>query len=139
MTIIDAPNHGELIKNVSKANFAALIAAIGTDGLEVRMLSAGPNIKHTLIAVRLGSKQIVFGVNKMVSTEPPYDEMKNEVSSYIQIMGCKPADADFLPISVWLDEDMLEREYDMCEEIVGPTIAIVLPPSPPFYNVLESE
>lgn len=63
-------------------------------------------------------KQLIVGVNKMDSTEPPYnearfEEIKKEVSSYIKKIGYNPAAVAFVPISGWHGDNMLEPSTKM--------------------------
>lgn len=73
----------------------------------------GQTREHALLAFTLGVKQLIVGVNKMDSTEPPYsetrfEEIKKEVSSYIKKIGYNPAAVPFVPISGWHGDNMLE-------------------------------
>jgi len=58
-------------------------------------------------------KQLIVGVNKMDSTEPPYsqkryEEIVKEVSTYIKKIGYNPDTVAFVPISGWNGDNMLE-------------------------------
>jgi elongation factor 1-alpha len=58
-------------------------------------------------------KQLIVGVNKMDSTEPPfsqarYEEIQKEVSGYIKKIGYNPDEVPFVPISGWHGDNMLE-------------------------------
>uniref|UniRef100_A0A3Q3IGQ5 Tr-type G domain-containing protein n=1 Tax=Monopterus albus TaxID=43700 RepID=A0A3Q3IGQ5_MONAL len=107
VTIIDAPGHRDFIKNMitgtSQADCAVLIVAAGN----------GQTREHALLAYTLGVKQLIVGVNKMDSTEPPYsqkrfEEITKEVSAYIKKIGYNPATVAFIPISGWHGDNMLE-------------------------------
>jgi len=123
-TIIDAPGHRDFIKNMitgsSQADVALLM--VPADGNFVTSIAKG-NLKagevqgqtrqHALLINLLGVKQLIVGVNKMDSTEPPYsetrfEEIKKEVSSYIKKIGYNPAAVAFVPISGWNGDNMLE-------------------------------
>jgi elongation factor 1-alpha len=70
------------------------------------------------LAYTLGVKQLIVGVNKMDSTEPPYsesrfEEIKKEVSDYIKKIGYNPAAVAFVPISGWNGDNMLEVSEKM--------------------------
>jgi len=117
VTIIDAPGHRDFIKNMitgtSQADCAVLIVAAGTGEFEAGISKNGQTREHALLAYTLGVKQLIVGVNKMDSTEPPYsearfEEIKKEVSSYIKKIGYNPAAVAFVPISGWNGDNMLE-------------------------------
>jgi len=54
-----------------------LIVAAGTGEFEAGISKNGQTREHALLAFTLGVKQLIVGVNKMDSTEPPYNEVKN--------------------------------------------------------------
>lgn len=117
VTIIDAPGHRDFIKNMitgtSQADCAVLIVAAGTGEFEAGISKNGQTREHALLAFTLGVKQLIVGVNKMDSTEPPYsetrfEEIKKEVSSYIKKIGYNPVAVAFVPISGWHGDNMLE-------------------------------
>ncbi|KAK9888387.1 hypothetical protein WA026_000638 [Henosepilachna vigintioctopunctata] len=93
LTIIDAPGHRDSIKNMitgtSQADCAVLFVAAGTAEFEAGISKNAQTREHALLAFTLAIKQLIVGVNKMDSTDPPYsearfDEIKVEVSSYIK-------------------------------------------------------
>ena len=96
-----------------QADCAVLIVAAGTGEFEAGISKNGQTREHALLAYTLGVKQLIVGVNKMDSTEPPYsearfEEIKKEVSSYIKKIGYNPAAVAFVPISGWNGDNMLE-------------------------------
>merc|ERR1712002_981902 len=100
VTIIDAPGHRDFIKNMitgtSQADCAVLIVAAGVGEFEAGISKNGQTREHALLAFTLGVKQLIVGVNKMDSTEPPYsqkrfEEITKEVSAYIKKIGYNPA------------------------------------------------
>jgi elongation factor 1-alpha len=117
VTIIDAPGHRDFIKNMitgtSQADCAVLIVAAGVGEFEAGISKNGQTREHALLAYTLGVKQMIIGVNKMDSTEPPYSEtrfseIRKEVSQYIKKIGYNPDVVPFVPISGWNGDNMLE-------------------------------
>jgi len=117
VTIIDAPGHRDFIKNMitgtSQADCAVLIVAAGTGEFEAGISSNGQTREHALLAFTLGVKQLIVGVNKIDTTEPPYsearfNEIKTEVTGYIKKIGYDPATVAFVPISGWHGDNMIE-------------------------------
>merc|ERR1712093_772459 len=122
VTVIDAPGHRDFIKNMitgtSQADCAVLIVAAGTGEFEAGISKNGQTREHALLANTLGVKQMIIGVNKMDSTEPPYskarfDEISGEMAKYVKKVGYKPAAIAVLPISGWCGDNMLEVSENM--------------------------
>jgi len=122
VTIIDAPGHRDFIKNMitgtSQADCAVLIVAAGVGEFEAGISKNGQTREHALLAYTLGVKQMIIGVNKMDSTEPPYSEarfteIQKEVSQYIKKIGYNPDCVPFVPISGWHGDNMLEQSTNM--------------------------
>merc|ERR1719369_1038271 len=122
VTIIDAPGHRDFIKNMitgtSQADCAVLIVAGGVGEFEAGISKNGQTREHALLAFTLGVKQLIVGVNKMDSTEPPYsqkrfEEITKEVSTYFKKIGYNPATVAFVPISGWHGDNMLESSEKM--------------------------
>lgn len=122
ITVIDAPGHRDFIKNMitgtSQADCAVLIVASGTGEFEAGISKNGQTREHALLAYTLGVKQLIVGVNKMDSTEPPYsearyEEIMKEVSAYVKKVGYNPKAVAFVPISGWHGDNMLEPSEKM--------------------------
>jgi len=122
VTIIDAPGHRDFIKNMitgtSQADCGVLIVAAGTGEFEAGISKNGQTREHALLAYTLGVKQLIVGVNKMDSTEPPYskdrfEEIHKEVSGFIKKVGYNPTAVAFVPISGWHGDNMLETSTNM--------------------------
>nr|XP_033812699.1 elongation factor 1-alpha 1 isoform X2 [Geotrypetes seraphini] len=122
ITIIDAPGHRDFIKNMitgtSQADCAVLIVAGGVGEFEAGISKSGQTREHALLAYTLGVKQLIVGVNKMDSTEPPYSpkryqEITKEVGAYIKKIGYNPASVAFVPVSGWHGDNMLEPSANM--------------------------
>jgi len=122
VTIIDAPGHRDFIKNMitgtSQADCAVLIVAAGVGEFEAGISKNGQTREHALLAFTLGVKQLIIGVNKMDSTEPPYsqkrfEEISGEVSNYVKKVGYNPKAVAFVPISGWHGDNMIEASTNM--------------------------
>merc|ERR1739836_278380 len=122
VTIIDAPGHRDFIKNMitgtSQADCAVLIVAAGVGEFEAGISKNGQTREHALLAYTLGVKQMIVAINKMDSTEPPYsdkryEEIKNEVSTYVKKIGWNPVAISFVPISGWAGDNMVESTTNM--------------------------
>merc|ERR1712004_946134 len=122
VTIIDAPGHRDFIKNMitgpSQADCGVLIIAAGVGEFEAGISKNGQTREHALLAYTLGVKQLIVGVNKMDSTEPPYsqarfEEIQKEVSGFIKKVGYNPAAVAFVPISGWHGDNMIEASTNM--------------------------
>ena len=89
-----------------QADCGVLIVAAGTGEFEAGISKNGQTREHALLAYTLGVKQLIVGVNKMDSTEPPYfgarfEDIQKEVSGFIKKIGYNPAAVAFVPISGW--------------------------------------
>ena len=102
-----------------QADCGVLIVAAGTGEFEAGISKNGQTREHALLAYTLGVKQLIVGVNKMDSTEPPYsqkrfEEIKKEVSTYVKKVGYNPKTVAFVPISGWHGDNMLESSDNVC-------------------------
>lgn len=52
-----------------------LVVAAGTGEFEAGISKNGQTREHALLAYTLGVKQMIVGVNKMDTTEPPFSEV----------------------------------------------------------------
>ncbi|KAJ7383681.1 Elongation factor 1-alpha 1 [Desmophyllum pertusum] len=156
ITVIDAPGHRDFIKNMitgtSQADCAVLIVAAGTGEFEAGISKNGQTREHALLAFTLGVKQLIVGVNKMDSTEPPYsekrfEEIQKEVSNYVKKVGYNPKAVAFVPISGWHGDNMLEESpndgtlKERKEKLDGKTLFkaldSILPPERPTKKPLR--
>ena len=119
-TVIDAPGHRDFIKNMitgtSQADVALLIIDSAPGGFESGWSNEGQTKEHALLAFTLGVKQMIVGLNKMDSCkyeESRYNDIKEEVSGYLKKVGYKPAKINFVPISGWVGDNMIERSTNM--------------------------
>jgi len=127
-TVIDAPGHRDFIKNMitgtSQADVAVLVIDSAPGGFEGGWAAEGQTREHALLAFTLGVKQMVVALNKMDSceySESRYNDIKEEVSAYLKKVGYKPAKINFVPISGWVGDNMLEKSEKM-PWYKGPTL-----------------
>ncbi|ELK02301.1 Formin-2 [Pteropus alecto] len=77
VTIIDASGHRGFINTIadtSQADSIVSAVAAGIGECEACVSKNGQTPEHALLAYTLGVKQLMVGVNKMDSTEPPYSQ-----------------------------------------------------------------
>lgn len=121
-TIIDAPGHRDFIKNMitgtSQADCAILMIAGAQGEFEAGYAKNGQTREHALLAYTLGVKEMIVCINKMDDKtvnwgEPRYTEIKDELSKFLTKCGYKTKDMDFVPISGWNGDNMIERSANM--------------------------
>merc|ERR1712112_631964 len=143
VTIIDAPGHRDFIKNMitgtSQADCAVLIVAAGVGEFEAGISKNGQTREHALLAFTLGVKQLIIGVNKMDSTEPPYSEKRfseisSEVSNYVKKVGYNPKAVAFVPISGWHEE---VKEGKFSGKTMFEALDSIIPPTRPSDKPLR--
>jgi elongation factor 1-alpha len=146
-TVIDAPGHRDFIKNMitgtSQADVAVLVIDSAPGGFEGGWAAEGQTKEHALLAFTLGVKQMIVALNKMDScqySESRYNDIKEEVSNYLKKVGYKPAKINFVPISGWVGDNMIEKSANMAW-YTGPTLLealdLVTPPSRPTDKPLR--
>jgi elongation factor 1-alpha len=130
VTIIDAPGHRDFIKNMitgtSQADCAVLVVASGQGEFEAGISKNGQTREHALLAFTLGVKQLIVAVNKMDDksvnySQDRYEEIKKEVSAFIKKVGYNPEKVDFVPISGWTGDNMIEKSSNL-PWYKGPTL-----------------
>ncbi|PSG98860.1 MAG: translation elongation factor EF-1 subunit alpha [Nanohaloarchaea archaeon SW_7_43_1] len=120
-TIIDAPGHRDFIKNMitgaSQAD-AGVLTVAADDGIQ-------PQTKeHAYLAKTLGIDQLIVSVNKMDVVnyaEGDFEDIKEEVSEMLQGVGYDPSDINFVPISAFEGDDVVEESENL-EWYDGPTL-----------------
>eukprot|EP00695_Tsukubamonas_globosa_P003622 TRINITY_DN73_c0_g1_i1.p2 TRINITY_DN73_c0_g1~~TRINITY_DN73_c0_g1_i1.p2 ORF type:complete len:449 (-),score=270.35 TRINITY_DN73_c0_g1_i1:63-1409(-) len=121
-TVIDAPGHRDFIKNMitgtSQADCAILVIPASTGEFEAAFSKEGQGREHALLAYTLGVKQMIVAVNKMDDktvtwNQGRFDEIQKEVASYIKKVGYNPEKVQFVPISGWTGDNMLEKSPNM--------------------------
>lgn len=131
-TIIDAPGHRDFIKNMitgtSQADAAVLIIACGKGEFEAGISKDGQTREHGLLAFTMGVKQMLVACNKMDSieySEERYKEIKSNVSEYLSKVGYKTDTMNFIPISGFEGDNILEKSPNM-PWYTGPTLCEAL-------------
>jgi len=148
-TIIDAPDHRDFIKNMitgtSQADCAILMIASPQGEFEAGISSEGQTREHALLAFTLGVKQMIVCTNKMDDKtvnwgEARYNEIKNEVSTYLKKVGYNPEKVPFIPISGWHGDNMIEKSANL-SWFKGPTLIEaldqIIPPKRPTEKPLR--
>jgi elongation factor 1-alpha len=121
-TVIDAPGHRDFIKNMitgtSQADVAVLVVDSSTGGFEAGIAKDGQTREHALLAYTLGIQQMIVAVNKMddkttMYSEARFNEIQTEVSNYLAKVGFKPKKIQFVPISGWAGDNMIDKSTNM--------------------------
>ena len=146
-TVIDAPGHRDFIKNMitgtSQADVAVLVIDSAPGGFEGGWAAEGQTKEHALLAFTLGVKQMIVALNKMDScaySESRYTDIKEEVSGYLKKVGYKPAKINFVPISGWVGDNMIDRSAAMAwykGPILLEALDLVIPPERPTNKPLR--
>ena len=142
-TIIDAPGHRDFVKNMitgaSQADAAVLFVSAKKGEFEAGIGPGGQTREHAFLAFTLGVRQVVVAVNKMDDitvnwNQERYEEIKNEVSRMLRMVGFKVDNVNFIPTSGWTG-DNLAKKSDKMPWYKGPTLMEALdmlevPPKP---------
>merc|ERR1712166_1019334 len=144
-TVIDAPGHRDFIKNMitgtSQADCAILMIAAGRGEFEAGFSSEGQTREHALLAQTMGVREMIVAINKMDDptvnySEERYKEIKAELSTYLKKVGYNPAKINFIPISGWVGDNMVERSENMTW-YKGPILLDALDEIPPPKRPLD--
>jgi elongation factor 1-alpha len=147
ITIIDAPGHRDFIKNMitgtSQADAALLMVSAALGEFEAGISQGGQTREHAMLAYTLGVKQMIVVVNKMDSagySDVRFGEIRTEVTNFIKKIGYDPARIDFVPVSGWTGDNMMEKSANM-KWWTGPTLIEALDkleePRRPFEKPLR--
>ncbi len=98
-TVVDCPGHRDFVKNMitgaSQADAAILVVA-APDGVMEQTK------EHVFLSRTLGINQLIVAVNKIDAAkydQKRFDEVKKDLSALLQMVGYKPAETLFIPIS----------------------------------------
>jgi elongation factor 1-alpha len=128
MTVIDAPGHRDFVKNMitgaSQADAAVLFTSAAKGEFEAGIGPGGQTREHAFLAFTLGIRQLIVAVNKMDTanwSQERYDEIKNEVTRMIRMVGYKIEKVHFIPVSGWTGDNLLNKSEKM-PWYTGPTL-----------------
>jgi len=142
-TVIDAPGHRDFVKNMitgaSQADGAILFCSAKRGEFEAGIGPGGQTREHAFLAFTLGVRQVVVAVNKMDDTtvnwsKERYEEIKNEVTRMLKMVGFKVDKVNFVPTSGWTGDNLIKKS-DKMSWYTGPTLIealdlLELPPKP---------
>jgi elongation factor 1-alpha len=142
-TVIDAPGHRDFVKNMitgaSQADGAVLFVSAKRGEFEAGIGPGGQTREHGFLAFTLGVRQLVVAVNKMDDasvnwSQDRYNEVKNEVSRMLKMVGYKVEKIPFVPTSGWTGDNLVKQSEKM-PWYKGPTLidaldTFELPPKP---------
>ena len=130
-TVVDCPGHRDFVKNMitgaSQADAALLIVA-APDGVMEQTK------EHVFLSRTLGINQLIIGINKMDAVkydEKRFNEVKEQLSQLLKIVGYKPDSISFIPISSFVG-DNISKPSANTPWYKGPTVLDAL-------NALRSE
>ncbi|KQC03344.1 MAG: elongation factor 1-alpha [Methanoculleus sp. SDB] len=120
-TIVDCPGHRDFVKNMitgaSQAD-AALLVVAAPDGVMEQTK------EHVFLARTLGINQLIIGINKMDASkyeEKRYNEVKEQLSQLIKMVGYNPANIHFIAMSAFAG-DNISKKSDNTPWYKGPTL-----------------
>lgn len=142
-TVIDAPGHRDFVKNMitgaSQGDAAVLFVSAKKGEFEAGIGPGGQTREHSFLAFTLGVKQMTVAVNKMDDPtvnwgQERYEEVRNEISSMLKMVGFNVDKIEFVPTSGWTGDNLVERSKKM-PWYKGPTLfealdSFELPPKP---------
>jgi elongation factor 1-alpha len=121
-TVIDAPGHRDFVKNMvtgaSQADAAVLFVSAKRGEFEAGIGPGGQTREHAFLAYTLGVNQLVVAINKMddVSvnwSQERYNEIKNEISRMLKMVGYNVDKIPFVPTSGWTGDNLVKRSEKM--------------------------
>ncbi len=135
-TVIDAPGHRDFVKNMitgaSQADAAVLFCSAKKGEFEAGIGPGGQTREHAFLAFTLGIRQLIVAVNKMDDisvnySKERYEEIKNEVSRMLRMVGFKIEKINFIPVSGWTGENLIKKTEKL-PWYTGPTLIEALRP-----------
>jgi elongation factor 1-alpha len=120
-TIVDCPGHRDFVKNMitgaSQAD-AALLVVAAPDGVMEQTK------EHVFLARTLGINQLIISINKMDASkydEKRFNEVKEELTQLIKMVGYKPDQVHFIPMSAF-EGDNISSKSANTPWYTGPTL-----------------
>ncbi len=120
-TIVDCPGHRDFVKNMitgaSQAD-AALLVVAAPDGVMEQTK------EHVFLSRTLGINQLIIGVNKMDASkydEKRFNEVKEQLSQLVKMVGYNPANITFIPMSAFVG-DNISTKSENTPWYTGPTL-----------------
>src|SRR3989344_3049201 len=122
-TIIDAPGHRDFVKNMitgaSQADAAVLVVS-ANPGEGVQQQTK----EHIFLSKTLGVGQLIVDVNKMDMAkwdQKRFEEVKEEVSKLLKVVGYKPDQIQFIPTSGFHGDNIVKKSENTTW-YAGPTL-----------------
>jgi len=121
-TIIDTPGHRDFVKNMitgtSQGDGAILIVSAKKGDYEAGTSSGGQTREHIFLAYTLGVPQIVVAITKMDDqtvqwSQKRYEEVRDGIADLLKITGYRPEKINFVPISGWTGDNLVEPSKNM--------------------------
>ncbi len=142
-TVIDAPGHRDFIKNMvtgaSQADAAILFVSAKRGEFEAGIGPGGQTREHAFLAYTLGVNQLAVAINKMDDAsvnwnQERYEEIKNEISRMLKMVGFNVQKIHFVPTSGWTGDNLAKRS-DKMPWYKGPSLfealdSFEVPPKP---------
>ncbi|WP_292519917.1 translation elongation factor EF-1 subunit alpha [Methanoculleus sp.] len=124
-TVVDCPGHRDFVKNMitgaSQAD-AALLVVAAPDGVMEQTK------EHVFLSRTLGINQLIIGINKMDVVkydEKRYNEVKEQLSQLLKMVGYKPDAISFIPMSSFVG-DNIAKPSENTPWYKGPTVLAAL-------------
>ena len=121
-TVIDAPGHRDFVKNMvtgaSQADAAILFVSAKRGEFEAGIGPGGQTREHAFLAYTLGVNQMVVAINKMDDPtvnwgKERYEEIKNEISRMLKMVGYNVDKIPFVPTSGWTGDNLTKLSEKM--------------------------
>ncbi|MDD3112031.1 MAG: translation elongation factor EF-1 subunit alpha [Methanofollis liminatans] len=120
-TVVDCPGHRDFVKNMitgaSQAD-AALLVVAAPDGVMEQTK------EHVFLSRTLGITQLIVGINKMDAadySEKRYNEVKEQLSQLLKMVGFKPSEVPFIPMSSFAGVNISKKSPET-PWYTGPTV-----------------
>lgn len=103
-TILDAPGHRDFVPNMIGGASMANLTVLVVDANQLESGMKGQTKEHIQLAQAVGLEKIVVAVNKLDTTNPPWNQdtfqtVKTEVSKFLTEIGFPESDVTFVPCS----------------------------------------